>query len=180
MSTATKNKIQTKEIAFVGLFAAIIAICAQIQFPIFQVPITLQTFAIALAGYFLSAKYSTFSTIVYILLGSIGLPVFAGFKGGLNVLVGYTGGFLLGFIFMAFLCGLSNKFDNMFISILLGIAGLIIVHLLGVIYFSFVLKKDFYSSFLLASFPFLIKDVVSIVLAYFIATNVKKRVTFFN
>src|SRR5690625_2756695 len=88
-----------RNMIFIALFSAIIGIFAQIAIPLpFGVPITGQTLAIGLAATILGSRHSTYSTILYILLGAIGIPVFAQFTAGLGVVVGPTGGFLIGFI----------------------------------------------------------------------------------
>lgn len=160
----------------IGMFVAIIAILSQIAIPMpFGVPITLQTFALALCGYILGYKYGTLATIVYVLLGSIGIPVFANLSGGISVLFGMTGGFIWGFIVMALLSGLHIKFDSKVIGIMLGLVGLAICHILGVIQFSMVTATGVLKAFTLVSVPYLIKDVVSVVLAYYIAAIVRDR-----
>lgn len=96
------TKITTKDIVGVGMFAAVLAVLSQISIPMPSgVPITLQTFAVALAGVVLAWKLGTASVLVYILLGAVGVPVFAGFTGGAQALVNYTGGFIWGFLGMA-------------------------------------------------------------------------------
>ena len=94
------NKLKTKDIVFIGIFAALMAICSWISIPT-TVPFTLQTFAVFMAVGVLGGKRGTLSVLVYILLGAIGVPVFAGFAGGLGILTGSTGGYILGFLFSA-------------------------------------------------------------------------------
>ena len=87
-------------ITFAALFTAITAALSQAAIPTpFGVPLTLQTFAVALCGYVLGIKWGLASIITYILLGVFGVPVFSGFKGGAQVLFGATGGFIFGFLF---------------------------------------------------------------------------------
>ena len=89
MNNNAKNK--TKQIVGIGVMTAIIAVLSQITIPLpTHVPVTLQTFAVALAGYFLGWKGGAVSALVYGLLGAIGVPVFAGWSGGFSVIVGYT------------------------------------------------------------------------------------------
>ena len=90
-----------------ALFAGITAVCAQIAFPVpfSPVPFTGQTLAVALAATVLGAKYGVLSMILYILLGAVGVRVFAEFSGGLHVLAGPTGGFIFGFIIAAYVIG---------------------------------------------------------------------------
>ena len=96
-------KQSTRDLAYIALFAVLIAICSWIAIPILQVPYTLQTFAVFLAVGVLGGKRGTLAVLVYILLGAVGVPVFAGFTGGLGVLLGTTGGYILGFLCTALL-----------------------------------------------------------------------------
>ena len=149
-----ETKISTKEIVCVGMFAAVLAVLSQISIPMPSgVPITLQTFAVALTGVVLAWKLGVTSTLVYILLGAVGVPVFSQFSGGLHVLVNYTGGFIWGFIVLALLCGIGITLKNKLLGVLLGFAGLAVCHLFGVIQFMVVMKMGFMESFLLASAP---------------------------
>ena len=168
MENNTKPYI--KKITSIALFVAIISVFAQISIPISVVPITMQMFAIALCGYMLSLKSAITTVCVYILLGVVGAPVFASFNGGFHVLLNYTGGFLWGFIPLVILCALyKNK-----TSIPLGILGVIICHLVGIIQYSIVSKTNIWLSFVVASLPYIIKDIILVVIAYFVARRVNK------
>jgi biotin transport system substrate-specific component len=159
-----------------------ICVLSQVAIPLpTNVPVTLQTFAIALAGYFLGWAKGTVSVVVYVFLGAVGVPVFANWKGGVGVLTGYTGGFILGFILFALLCGTgsskfsSKKLAGKIIALMLGIAGLLIDHLCGVAVYAAVAKVTLAKSFAVVSLPFLVKDVVSVAAAYFISEELVKR-----
>ena len=107
------KNISIRTICFVGMFAAITSVLSIITIPTpWGVPFTLQTFAIALSGYVLGKIYGTFATLIYIILGLIGVPVYAGMSAGAGVLAGPTGGYLWGFIIMTFFCGLAADFGN--------------------------------------------------------------------
>lgn len=179
MNNNAKNK--TKMIVGVGVMAAIIAVLSQITIPLpTHVPVTLQTFAVALAGYFLGWQGGAAAALVYALLGAVGVPVFAGWSGGFGVITGYTGGFIYGFIVMAFLCGLgakfcSNKISGKVIAIALGIAGLACDHLLGAIQYAAIADISLGKSILLVSVPYLVKDVISVVAAYLISIEIVSR-----
>lgn len=103
-----KSRMSTRDIVLIGMFAALLAAFSQISLPMpTGVPITIQAFGVALVGVVLGWKRALFSTIVYILLGAVGLPVFANFQGGLRVITGLTGGYILAWPVMAALCGAS-------------------------------------------------------------------------
>ena len=96
-----KMKISTKTIVTVGMFTAVLAVLSILQIPMpTGVPITLQTFAMALCGYVLGWQSGVAATLLYIVLGTVGVPIFAGMSAGPGVLFGYTGGFIFGFIFL--------------------------------------------------------------------------------
>lgn len=168
------RRSSTQMIVLTGMFAAVLAVLSQISFPLPSgVPVTLQTFAVALAGFVLGWKYGLACTAVYILLGAVGVPVFAGFCGGLNVLVGMTGGFIWGFLFMVAACGYAYS-RNYVVRIVLPLVGLAICHLLGVLQFMAVMGMGFGESFVLVSVPYLVKDVLSVVLGYFVAKAIHR------
>ena len=167
--------ISTKTIVTISLFTAVTCVLSIITIPMpTGVPVTLQTFAIALSGYALGWKKGTISTIIYILLGTIGIPVFAGMTGGPSWLVGFSGGFIWGFIFLSMFCGIGIKQTNIPLSIILGLVGLAICHLLGVIQFSIVSSNPIPAAFIAVSVPYIVKDVISVIVAYLIASRIHK------
>lgn len=99
-------KLSLREQIHAALFAIIIAGLSQLTIPVGLIPLTGQTFAIGLAVTFLGTRTGTMAIIIYLLLGLIGLPVFAGFSSGIGVLLGPTGGYLVGFLFNGLLTGL--------------------------------------------------------------------------
>ena len=152
------NREKITNIVMVGVFAAVLAVLSQISFPLPSgIPVTLQTFAVALCGYALGCKRGTLAVLVYIVLGAVGLPVFANFSGGFGSLVGLAGGYIYGFLPMAALCGL-------------GVAGLAACHLCGTIQFGIISGNGPWAAFLVASVPYLVKDIVSVAAAYGVAT----------
>ena len=158
------NREKITNIVMVGVFAAVLAVLSQISFPLPSgIPVTLQTFAVALCGYALAV-------LVYIVLGAVGLPVFANFSGGFGSLVGLAGGYIYGFLPMAALCGLGTKMPHRVLAIVLGVAGLAACHLCGTIQFGIISGNGPWAAFLVASVPYLVKDIVSVAAAYGVAT----------
>lgn len=171
MKLEMKNPVQ--KTVFVGVLAAALAVLSQISVPMPSgVPVTLQTFAVALCGCVLGPAMGTAAVGVYLTLGAVGVPVLAGFGGGFGSFLGVTGGFLWGFLPMALLCGLGSRAGNKAVVISLGMAGLLACHLCGVVQFALVMSVSFPQAFFTVSLPYLIKDVVSVVLAYFAAMAV--------
>lgn len=98
------DKLRTRDLAYVAVFAALMAVCAWIAIPTpWNVSYTLQTMAVFLAVGLLGGKRGTLAVLVYILLGAVGLPVFSNFTGGVGALMGATGGYIVGFLFSALL-----------------------------------------------------------------------------
>ena len=171
------NKLsKTLRIVMAGVFAAIIAVLTLITIPTpWGVPFTLQTFIIALCGYICGAKWGTVSVAVYVAVGLVGAPVFAGFKGGFGVLMGPTGGYIIGFITMVFLCGLNS--EKLYMRAVFSLLGLLSCHLLGSLWFAFVTSTSILEAFAIASLPFLLKDVISVVCAFVIAKPLNAALT---
>lgn len=165
----------TRQLAFAGLFAAILAVLSILQIPMPSgVPITLQTFAVALCGCVLGKKWGVISTLLYILLGTIGLPVFSGMKGGFGVLMGPTGGFLFGFLFLAAFCGWGAECQKRGSNWLGGGIGLVICHILGTSQFSLVSGRTFGQSLLFVSVPYVIKDILLVVGAILVGMSIRR------
>ncbi len=186
------------DMILIGLFAALIAVCAQIQIPA-AVPFTLQTFAIFLAVGLLGGKRGTVSVVIYILLGMVGLPVFAGFKGGIAALLGTTGGYIIGFIFSALLMwalekpvsslfgketgadSKKNIFRKMAGPAISMILGLIVCYIFGTAWFVIVYTNTKEPIGIMTAlgwcvFPFIIPDLIKIALALVLTLRLKKFV----
>lgn len=168
---------KTKNIVLTGLMAAIIATLSVWQIPLpFGVPLTFQVFAVSLSGYVLGKWQGLLSTFIYIFLGGVGLPLFSGFQGGLSVIAGPGGGFIIGFLFLSFFSGLGRDKKH-FVSLLFGILGLFVCHFTGIMYFSFSQNSSPVASFMMVSLPYIIKDLLLLAGAYFISFPVKKVVS---
>lgn len=133
---STKPVISTYDLVLTAMFTAVLAVISQISIPMPSgVPITIQAFGIALTGAVLGWKLGTLSTIVYILLGAIGLPIFANFLGGIQVLAGLTGGYIWGWPFMTALCGIRfnthHPKADLVLSIIVSLLGLMIMEFTG-------------------------------------------------
>ncbi|MBQ6825711.1 MAG: biotin transporter BioY [Clostridia bacterium] len=176
-----KPKKHIHNIILSALFTAIIALLSQIsiQSP-FGVPITLQTFAVAFCGYFLGAKWSMLSVIAYIFTGAVGIPVFSQFKGGLSSLFGLSGGYIIGFLFLSLFCGFCRKNPNTLKNITLSASGLMLCHLIGILWLLIVSKGDILSSFAIGSLFFVLKDIISLILAYISSKIIIKRIPKFS
>ena len=158
---------KTREMAACALFATLMAVCSQIQIPLPMVPINLALFGAYLAGAVLGPRLGAISMIVYGLMGAVGLPVFAGFSGGLGTLLGKTGGYILGYILTALLVGLLTRIWGRSVKALIPamVLGCLACYLFGTIWFMAVTRLGLWQSFIYCVFPFLVGDVVKILLA---------------
>lgn len=176
---AVSTRERTKNMVYTALFAALIAVMAQISISLPSgVPLTMQTFAVAFAGFFLGWKRGFAALAVYVALGAIGVPVFASFTGGVQKLVGVTGGFIWGFVVHAVMSGLPLRRKSAAGSICCSLVGLALCHMLGVTQFSLISGTEWSAAALAVSVPYIAKDVVSVLAAYIVAVNVKKRVRY--
>lgn len=173
-------KLSTKELILCALFAAIIAILSQISIPLpfTTVPLTMQIFAVAVTGLILGSRLSTISVLIYLLLGGIGIPVFAQFTGGVAILFGPTGGYLLGLPFMTYIIGLAkDKSSHPIVISLSLIAGLIGVYVAGTLMFAAITGNTIYQSILYCVAPFVLADFIKLILAYVVGSTVSKRIS---
>ena len=167
-----------QKMAIIALMTAVLCILAPISIPVFisPVPISLGVLAIYLTAYVLSPLDATISVIIFILLGTFGLPVFSGYSGGLSKLVGPTGGYIIGFLFTVYISSLFIHMKKGIIFDVIGmITGLVLCYILGTIWFSYQQGKGFIASLLLCVVPFLIGDAIKIIVAVILGTQLNKR-----
>ena len=159
-----------------GLMAAVICVVSLLQISLpTGVPLTLQVFAVALSGYVLGWARGSLSVLIYIAVGLVGAPVFAGFMGGPSVFFGPTGGFLAGFLVLSLLSG-TGKDKGAAAAVALGILGLVFCHALGILHYMNVMKSEALTAFLTVSLPYIFKDTALLVGAYFVSLPIKKRI----
>lgn len=171
-------KLSTRDLIICAMFASITAILAQISIPLpfSTVPLTMQVFAVTISGVILGAKKGFISQLIYILLGAIGMPVFAGMSGGIGIVLGYTGGFIIAFPIMALVIGyVSERTDKIYYIMISMILALSINYLIGTLWYSFVAGVGMVEGFIVCVAPFLIADIIKIGLATAIGINIKRR-----
>jgi len=169
-----RSKMTVREICHIGIFTAVIVICAQIAIPLpGMVPFTLQTWAIVLAGLALGPKNGTIAVLAYVLLGAVGAPVFANFSGGMGIVLGRTGGFILSFPIMALLAGLGERKGGAVWVVSALVAGTIINWACGMLYFSFVMSSGLQAAFAMAVAPFIPSGILRIIMLPMVAKSIK-------
>lgn len=170
------SKINIHQMTLISLFAALTAVGAFISIPIYPVPLSLQTLFTLLAAMTLGSVMGASSQIIYVMLGVIGLPVFSGFKAGIGILFGPTGGFLFGFIISAYVIGKIielKKEKNIFYYFLAGIIGTIILYIIGITQLSLVTGIGIKKAIAVGMLPFLPGDILKIIAASFVARKFK-------
>ncbi len=171
--------METRSLVLSALFAAIVAILAQISIPLpfSPVPITGQTFGVFLAGAILGSRLGALSLLVYVLLGAAGLPVFSKFGGGLGILVGPTGGYIFSFILGAFVAGWiveRGKVDSFKRMLLAMSACLVVIYSLGTVQLAWVMDLTFTRALWLGVIPYIPLDIFKIILGSGIAFSVRR------
>lgn len=172
------KKFGIRNIAFIGMSVALISICSWISIPS-TIPFTLQTFAILLTLYLLGGRDGMISILTYIILGVVGVPVFSNFGGGAGVIMGPTGGYILGFILLGgvywLLLALLKR--KLLVLVLVTLLGMVLCYSFGTIWFSYVYSEGsvtFWQALKICVIPFIIPDLVKMALALFIDNRLRK------
>jgi len=170
-----------RSMVYASMFGALTAIGAFIVIPLQPIPFTLQTFFTALAGTILGSRAGAVSQVVYVILGCIGLPVFAAGKAGLGVLFGPTGGYLLGFIAGAYVIGKimeCRKEAGIIYTSLAILAGDIVIYSLGTLQLAVVAQLSPLKALLLGVVPFVIPELIKLLAAAMLTIKLKGTMLF--
>ena len=177
------SRLRTLDLAYIALFAVLTAVCAWITIPMPQpmVQFTLQTLAVFMTLATLGGQRGTYAVVVYLLLGAVGVPVFSGMQGGLGVLLGATGGYIVGFIAMALVYWLltARLGASLPVTIAASVLGLAVCYAFGTAWYLAVYTSTKGPLSLMTAlgwcvFPFIIPDLVKLVLAVLLARRVKR------
>lgn len=172
-----KTESKTKDMTLIALFAVIISICAWISIPT-TIPFTMQTFGVFLALDVLGGKKGTFSIIVYLLLGIVGVPVYAGGMSGIGTVFGNTGGYMIGWILGGLIMCVMEHFlgRKEWVLLLSSILGLLACYIVGTIWFMALYTRNsgqigLWTALTWCVIPFIVPDLIKI----FLALSVQKR-----
>ncbi len=169
--------METKVITKIALLVAILVVLSQVAIPVVfsPTPLSLGIVGVYLIGVFLKPKESVLAISVYILLGAIGLPVFAGFNGGISALVGPTGGYIFSYIFICLLISTvrvySKRTDVLVVTLFIALG---ICYLIGTFWLAQVMEVTFVSALPMGVYPFIIGDIVKILITVFFVRFVYK------
>lgn len=179
-TTTTKHtQTSTRLLVRIALVTAITCILAPLSIPLpfSPVPLSLTNLVLYISIFVLGWKSATVSYLVYLLLGTVGLPVFSGFAGGLGKLAGPTGGYLVGMIFLTILSGwIAERFSKkpalIFIGMLLGSA---VNYLFGTTWLCMQLHLSFAEGLMIGVVPYLFFDIAKMLIALFVGLTIQKR-----
>lgn len=184
MSTLSTNtgRLKVLDITYIAMFAAIMAVCSWISIPS-SIPFTMQTFGVFLSVGVLGGKRGTLSVLTYLMLGLIGVPVFAGFSGGIGCLAGATGGYIVGFFFSALtMWCMESLFGKGRLTLLFSmVLGLFVCYAFGTVWYMTVYTRStgsigLYTALSWCVFPYVIPDMLKIALAFIICKRLDKIV----
>ena len=156
--------------------AGLMAVVAPLSVPVGPVPFTLGVLAVCFAAGMLPPAQAVASLTVYILLGAVGLPVFSGYRGGPQMLVGPTGGFIAGYFILvlavSFACSRTRRLPW---QMLASIAGLLLFYLVGTVWYSFISGANIVAGFMACVAPFIVADLLKVGLALAACALINRR-----
>lgn len=174
------KKWKVLDLVYMAVGAVLITVCSWISIPT-TVPFTLQTFAVFFVLGLLGGKRGLISILVYILLGAVGVPVFSGMTGGFARLIGPTGGYIIGFIFIALIYWLSEKVlgQKIWMRIAAMVAGLLVCYAFGTAMFMMVYVPEsgtlgLGAALMMCVVPFILPDLAKMVIAVLLSSYLKK------
>ena len=172
-----ERTLSIQQLSVIGVMTAVICILAPLSIPIGVVPISFTNLAVYIALYVLGVKKGTISYLVYLCIGFIGVPVFSGFTSGPGKLFGPTGGYLVGFIFMAVIAGIFiDRFtDKMYRCFLGMVIGTLVSYLLGTLWLAYVGEMNLKAALAAGVIPFIPGDLAKIVISMLIGPQIRKQ-----
>ena len=177
-----KSKLSVRDMAYIALFAVMMAVCSWISIP-YVVPFTLQTFAVFLAVEVLGGRRGTVAVLVYLLMGAVGLPVFTGFSGGIGHLLGSTGGYIVGFVFTALVMwGMERIPGNRTVVLTISmVLGLLVCYAFGTAWFLLVYARTtgpvgVWTAVGWCVAPYVVPDLVKLALALVLRRRLRRAI----
>ena len=173
--------MKTKDLSLCAIIAAFLCIVAPLSVPIGPIPITLALFFVYLAGALLGWKRGLIAVAVYVLLGAVGLPVFSGYQGGIQKLLGVTGGYIVGYLPCVAIVGLAADkcAEKKWALPVAMVVGTIVLYFIGTVWFMITTKNTLAASLGMCVIPFLPGDAVKIVVATILAMMIRPRISRF-
>lgn len=172
-----EKKSNVYQMAVIGVMAAVICILGPLSIPIGVVPISFTNLAIYFALYALGMKKGSISYIIYVLIGFVGIPVFSNFSGGPSKLLGPTGGYIIGFLFMALIAGffIDTFFDKWYLCFLGMVLGTAVCYVFGSMWLSYQAHISAHAAFSAGVIPFIPGDLAKIIIATLAGSKIRER-----
>ncbi len=166
------KNFKTKDIVTIALMAALLCVVAPLAIPLSGgVPISLATLMVMLIGVVLKKK-AVYSVLIYLILGAVGLPVFSSYQSGFSVLFGPTGGYLIGYLPLAYIVGMVQERGLKRIGSM--ILGNLCLYVIGTIWFMVVMDTGLLASLTMCVIPFLPGDIIKMIAVYLLEPAIKK------
>ena len=166
------------DLVYIAVSAAIIAVCSWISIPT-VIPFTMQTFAVFFILSFFGGKRGTAAIVVYLILGTIGIPVFSNFTGGIGILLGPTGGYILGFVLIGLIYWLTTQFlgRKLWVELISLLVGIAVLYTFGTVWYIKVYASrtgsvGLFTALTLCVFPFILPDLLKLGLALLLARRI--------
>lgn len=184
-SVAAGRRLSTAELVYIAVCAALLAVCSWISIPAIPPlpPFTMQTFGVFLVMLLLGGRRGSFAVLTFILMGAVGLPVFAHFTGGVGVLLGTTGGYIIGFLFTAVIYWALERFFEVQPALRIAalVLGLAVCYAFGTAWFMVAYARQSGAVGLATALgwcvlPFIIPDLVKLALAWALSATLKRHV----
>ena len=174
-SARPDTRFDTRGMVLAALFAALLAVFSQLAVPMVPVPINLGLLAVYLCALALEPRWALISVGLFLSMGAVGLPVFAGFRGGPAALFGPTGGYLLGYVCAAgLIAAFKERADSLFGRVLLLVLGMLSCYIPGTLWLMMLTGRTAAEALPLAVYPFLPGDAVKIIAAAMLAPKLRK------
>ncbi len=170
-----QNKSTIYQLTTCAIMTALMCILGPMSIPIGPIPVSFTNFVIFLAVYLLGTKGATISYLIYLLLGTVGLPVFSGYAGGLAKLAGPTGGYLVSFILLTLISGIiMKKFHANAIITMIGMTiGMVVSYLFGTVWFVLQMQCSVWYALTVCVFPFILVDLIKIFVAVGLGKSIR-------
>ncbi len=173
------KSIEVKSLTFTAMMTAILCVLAPFSIPIGSVPISAATFVVYFAALLLGTKRSLVCVGLYIVIGAVGVPVFNGWSGGFSHIVGPTGGYIIGYLVIAFFTGWFMKLGHsrlpmIFLGMLIGTLG---CYILGTSWLALQLSMDGKTALTVGVLPFIPGDIAKMIISVLIALPMRKQLS---
>lgn len=173
------QKMNVKQMTLIGLMTAVICVIApfSLNIPISPVPISLGTMAIYFVITVLGMWRGTISVLLYILLGLVGLPVFTNFSGGVGKVLGPTGGYIVGYVFLALIFGffVEHWKSKIVMNVIGGVLGTIVMYFFGTLWLAYLNHMSFMAALWAGVIPYIPGDIIKLAVSMGIGAQLRKR-----